>query len=93
VPINVTLNTVEVFEKEDARFDAIINRPIVKKETSWMFNKEKLVDTSKHTLQSAEDSLKHSIIIHDCNLDDSGEYVFNVRNKKTTVNLNVKGIK
>lgn len=92
MPINVTLKPLEVFEKEDARFDAILSRPIVKKETNWMFKNNRLFETSKHSLESAKDSSKHSITVHNCSLEDAGEYVFTVRNKKTPVTLIVNGI-
>ena len=57
-----------------------------------MSKDKKIIPSSKYGQESSPDSIKHSLTVYTCSLEDAGEYTFNVRNKNHTVNLIVKGI-
>ena len=57
-----------------------------------MSKDKKIIPSSKYGQESSPDSIKHSLTVYTCSLEDAGEYTFNIRNKKHTVNLIVKGI-
>jgi hypothetical protein len=86
------MQSVEVFEKEDAKLEAFISRDINKKDSKWFFKTVKLTESLKYNIEYNKELLKHTIIVKDCTLTDNGEYTINVRNDKFTVNLLVKGM-
>ena len=91
VPIVIQMESIEVFEKEDAKFEATLSKSIPKRETSWTFNANKLNESIKYNMESSKDGITHKLNLRECTLEDSGPYTINVRNDKLTVQLLVKG--
>ncbi len=85
------MQTVEVFEKEDAKLEAILSKGAVKKEANWSFKEAKLVTSIRYNQECDRDLMKHRMIIRDCTLEDAGEYTFTVRKNSAKVLLLVKG--
>lgn len=91
-PIDIKLEPVEVFEKDEVRLEAILSKQIPKREVAWTFKDTKLADSLKYSQEFDKDNNKHVLVIRDCTIQDAGEYTINVRMNKKPVNLSVKGV-
>ncbi len=85
------MQTVEVFEKEDAKLEATLSKAVLKKDTYWSFKSNKLSSSIHYNQECDRDLLKHRLIVRDCSLDDAGEYTIVARNNEAKVLLVVKG--
>jgi hypothetical protein len=90
VPIEIKLDSIEVYEKEDAKFEAKLSKPINKRDVSWSFGELKISESLKFNFEGDRDQTTYKLIIHECSLNDSGDYTINVRNDHLTVKLLVK---
>ncbi len=86
------MDSIEIYETEDAQLDAILNRQVSKKDIKWSFGTLKIDESSKYIIQCSKDLLKTSLIVKDCTLSDGGEYIIEIRNRKCQAKLTVKGI-
>jgi hypothetical protein len=93
IPIEIKSDSLEIFEKEDAKFEAILSKVIPKRDVSWHFKENKLGETLKYNQEFEKESNKHILLVRDCVLDDAGEYTISIRNNTHKVNLIVKGKK
>lgn len=91
IPIEIKCDSLEIFEKEDAKFEAILSKAVPKRDLSWHFKENKLGETLKYNQEFEKESNKHILSVRDCVLDDAGEYTISIRNNKHKVNLIVKG--
>ena len=85
------MEPVEVFEKEDAKLEALLSKAMNKRDASWSLKGAKLSESLKFNQECERDFLKHRLVVRECTLDDTGEYTISVRNDKCTVKLLVKG--
>lgn len=92
IPIEIETKSVEVFEKEDAKLDALLSRDVSKKDSSWVFKTTVKIggDSLKYSHDYQRDLQKHTLTIRDCTLADAGEYTFKARSSQATINLIVK---
>jgi obscurin-like protein 1 len=90
VPVKIEMISLEVLEKEDAKFEAVLSKEFSKRDATWLFNSAKLSDSLKYSQDCDRDMIKHRLVIKDCTLEDAGEYTIYVRNDKLTVKLVVK---
>jgi hypothetical protein len=91
IPIEIKSDSVEVFEKEDAKFEAILSKTVNKRDVAWNFKGLKLTESLKYGLECEKENNKHILIVRDSTLQDAGEYLITVRNYNFKVNLTVKG--
>ena len=87
------MQTVEVYEQEDAKLEAVLSKAVAKKDTYWSFKDSKINSSIHYNQECDRDLIKHRLIVRDCTLEDSGEYAFSARNNQSKVLLIVKGIK
>ena len=91
IPIEIDMKSVEVFEKEDAKLDALLSRDLNKREINWLCKSVKIGgDSLKYSHDYNKDLQKHCLTVRDCTLADSSEYTLCARNSKATVTLLVK---
>ena len=90
VPIKIEMNSIEVFENEDAKFEAHLSKEFPKRDSTWLFNASKINESLKYNQECDRDMINHRLLIKECTLEDAGEYTICVRNDKLTVKLFVK---
>ena len=90
ISINIKMEPVEVFEKEDAQLEATLSKEMNKRDATWMFKSAKISESLKYNQECDREQLKHKLTIRDCTLEDTGDYTICVRNDKLTVKLLVK---
>lgn len=90
VPIDIKMDSIEVFEKEDAKLEALLSKELAKRDVTWSFNSSKIGESLKYNQECEKELLKHRLVVRDCTLEDSGEYKISARNDKFTVKLLVK---
>lgn len=93
-PIDIKLEPVEVFEKDEVRLEAILSKQVPKREVAWTLKDgTKLVgDSLKYSQEFDKENNKHVLVVRDCTLQDAGEYTINVRMNKQPVQVTVKGM-
>jgi len=91
VPVGIKLQSVEVFEGEDAKFEAVLDKQVAKKDTEWSFKEAKLAVTGLRYNQDCDRSqVTHRLVIRECTMADGGEYTFKARKGLANVKLVVK---
>jgi hypothetical protein len=91
VKIDIKMENVEVFEKEDAKLEATISKKMNKRDVSWLLKANKISESLKYNHDCETDLLVHRLTVRDCTLEDSGDYTVQVRNDQFTIKLLVKG--
>jgi len=91
IPVGIKLQTVEVFEGEDAKFEAVLDKQVPKKDTEWLFKDTKLAVAGMRYNQDCDRSqVTHRLVIKECTMADGGEYTFKARKGQAIVKLIVK---
>uniref|UniRef100_H3DPY7 non-specific serine/threonine protein kinase n=1 Tax=Tetraodon nigroviridis TaxID=99883 RepID=H3DPY7_TETNG len=81
----------EVFEGETARFEVELSEDDV--HGQWSLNGELLSPSSVcHDIEIVEDGPKHTLVLYNCRVPQTGEVVFTAANAKCSANLKVKEI-
>ena len=81
------LSSVEVMEKEDARFTCELSKP--GQEVTWQVKGKKVKASNKYQMSS--DGNEYTLIIKDCQLSDAAEVSCIAKDCKSTAQLIVKG--
>ncbi len=95
IPVDIKIESVEVFEKEDAKLEAVLSRDLGKRDVTWVFGKDNKkigTDSLKFNHDYQKDLQKHILTVRDCTLADSAEFTLCARSSKATATLLVKGI-
>lgn len=91
-PVDVKIQTVEVFEGDDAKLEAVLSKAVAKKDTEWQFKATKVMPSIRYSQDNDRSQITHRLNIKECTVADAGEYTFTARKGVGKVNLVVKAL-
>lgn len=89
LPLNflTTLNNVQVYEKDEARFEVELSRP--PKSFRWLKGSQELQTDEKYEL--LQDGNLFVLVIRSAAYDDEAKYMFEAEDKRTSCKLVLQG--
>ena len=89
-PVTVTIRTIEVCEGEDARLEAVLNKPVGKKDCEWSCQGSPIRASLRHSQDNDRSQITHRLTIRDVTMADAGEYTLSARKGLGKANLIVR---
>jgi len=87
------LGNIKCMEKDEIRFECILNKEVKPEDISWYRDGVKLSDGEDDgRIQIITEGTKQILIVKNTNLDDSGSYDIRINSIKSTGSLKVKGL-